>query len=318
MQRLLVIIISILLSSCGFGHLTDINNQDTTAPTAKECGGCHVDQYAEWQQTSHANAFKSKQFKQQSDHYKDQDCLFCHVPGDVQDPKRASRNYNQDEGVTCVSCHLHNNSMQGPHESGALVSPHSIAQSNTLNSKIDSPKLCGTCHKETYEQWLKQQKTTPLPTCHACHGAPVTRTHTKGTNLFSDILVTFESRHEVRSHHLMLPGQINPEVAPRVLLNSDHHNEINITITNTLPHDLPTGSFGEKQIMIQAHRLQGDHILETKTQPVPETLNPGQSITITLSLARGDISKHIQINLLRFHQSTTESTLIRTYHFLQE
>ncbi|MDA3835314.1 MAG: multiheme c-type cytochrome [Spirochaetales bacterium] len=320
MRLLLFSILCVTLSSCGFGYLTEIDNQDKTAPRAEDCGACHVEQYAEWQQTRHARAFISLEFKQQSDHSKDEGCLFCHVPGDVHDPEREPRLYNREEGVTCVSCHLHDKAMQGPHVSGALISPHAIAQNNQMNSKIDSAELCGICHHETYEQWLDHQDitNTPAPTCHSCHGAPVKRTHTQGPSLFSDLLVAFEPEHEVRSHHLMLPGQNDATAAPKLELVESSPDQVTFTLINSLPHELPTGSFGEKHLMVIVNRLEGDTIVATNSMSIPEIIRLTQSVTMGISLPSGRQNQHLQINLLRRHRSTNEITLIRSYHFQED
>lgn len=110
----------LLLTACGFDHLTAIHAQGVLAPTAEECGSCHVEQYTEWQKTAHARAFVSSEFKSRSDDDQEQDCLFCHIPGGVLDPARKVRWYNRSEGVTCVSCHLHKQSMHGPHDPTSL------------------------------------------------------------------------------------------------------------------------------------------------------------------------------------------------------
>ncbi len=317
MRLLFLSILCLILSSCSFGYLTEIDNQDRTAPTAKDCGGCHVDQYVEWQQTRHAQAFTSEEFKQQSDQYNDQDCLFCHVPGDVLNPEREPRQYNREEGITCVSCHLHDKAMQGPHESEVLFTPHGVARNPLLDSKTDSAQVCGTCHHETYEQWLDQQEITnnAYPTCHDCHGAPAKRTHTRGTNLFSNLLVSFEPEHEVRSHLLMLPGQRNPEAAPALHLTQNLPDQVFFTLTNTLPHDLPAGSFGEKYIMVTARRIQAQTILATNTMSLLSVLAPGQSIRLGLSLPQGTPGHGLVIDLKRLHRSTNTTTLIRSYPF---
>ncbi len=196
------------------------------------------------------------------------------------------------------------------------MSPHAIAKNDILNSKIDSAKLCGTCHHETYDEWLDQQEIaqTPYPTCHGCHGAPVTRTHTKGTNLFSNLLVAFEPEHEVRSHHLILPGQIDPDAAPQIQLIANEEDEIIFRLTNTLPHNLPTGNFGEKYIMLTVNLLQDETIIATNSMSLSSVLIPGQSILLSLSLPQEE-HHTVQINLKRFHQSTGAITLIRSYHF---
>lgn len=320
MRTFIPLIFCLILSSCGFGHLTETVNQDRSAPTAKECGECHVDQYSEWQKSRHAKAFISPEFARQSDHYTDTDCLFCHAPGDVQDPQQQTRHYNRNEGVTCISCHLHNQTMHGPHDSDGLFSPHAVLQNDRVNSRLESSKLCGICHIETFEQWQAQQERSDsaFPTCHECHGAPVTRSHTKGTNLFSSILVSFEDEHDVRSHNLMLPGHVKKEVLPRLHLVSDEGNTVTYTITNTLPHDLPTGSFGDKEIVVRLRRLRADTILATAEILLPTVLSPTQKITLTSSLPHGNQSKHVQFTLLRRHGSVSGATLLQTYEFNED
>ena len=278
-----------------------------------------MDQYAEWQKSRHAKAFTSKEFASQSDHYADSDCLFCHVPGDVLDPKQQTRQYNRQEGVTCISCHLHDQAMQGPHVTDGLFSPHAVDQNNKVNSRLDSPVLCGVCHVETFEQWQEQQQGQDLfPTCHGCHGAPVTRRHTKGTNMFSSLLVAFEDEHEVRSHHLMLPGHLENVMAPQIRLLSDTDDGVTLEILNTLPHDLPTGSFGEKQMRIQLQRLRNGDELDRISRDIPEVLSPGQRLVMTLRLRHAELSRQIQVSLLRLHGTTHTTTLIQRITYPQE
>ena len=123
MRFFVTLILCLIMTSCGFSHLTEVQNLDSHGLTAKECGSCHVEQYAEWKQT----------------------------------------------------VHVHGQAMHGPHESGALFSPHAIAQNSVVNSRVDSSQLCGVCHEETYEQWQSQRVSKEYPTCRGCHGGPVER-----------------------------------------------------------------------------------------------------------------------------------------------
>ena len=47
MRVLCLLSLCLLLTSCGFDHLTDIHNDDVEAPNAAECVSCHVEQYSE-------------------------------------------------------------------------------------------------------------------------------------------------------------------------------------------------------------------------------------------------------------------------------
>lgn len=317
LRHILMIILCLAMSSCGFKHLTEIHNQDTSAPTAKECGSCHVEQYAEWQKTAHARAFISPEYKLQSDQYQDEDCLFCHTPGNVQNPDREPRSYNRNEGVTCVACHLHNGAMNGPNKSGALFSPHAIVQNDMLNSKTGSSKLCGICHEETYEQWQNQRLKNSFPTCHGCHGQTTIRSHTKGTGFLSDILVAFEPTHKVQSHYLILPNRPGQGIGPDLQLAAIKNDTIQFSLTNTLPHDLPTGSFGEKQLFLVLSWLPTDETAaKKKIILIPSVIAPGETRIFTAKLPKEGYSQKLSVKLFRFHESTGEDTLIRSYPLL--
>ena len=317
MRLILLIYLCLALASCGFSHLTNVQDLDNTGPTAEECGSCHIEQYAEWQQTAHARAYISPEFKLQSDQYKDEDCLFCHSPGNVQNPDRIARRFNRNEGVTCVSCHLHEQRMQGPHQSGAPVSPHAVAKNSKVNSMMDSSQLCGVCHEETYDQWQNQKKINTYPTCHGCHGVSVERPHTKGTNFFTKLLVSLEPVHKVRSHYLILPNKPGGGIiGPDLQLDSINNESIHFTLKNSLPDDLPTGSFGEKELFFVFKCLGVDGVvLKEKRITISSVLAPGQEKKFTVIIQKGEYCQELSVDLFRNHQSTKEATLIRTYPF---
>ncbi len=305
--------LTLSLSSCTFDQLTDIHTEDTTAPSAENCGSCHVEQYAEWKETAHAKAYISEDFKSQSDDYQDEECLFCHIPGEVLSVERKARNYNRHEGVTCVSCHLYKQTMHGPHSSGALFSPHSISQNSKVDSRLESSQICGVCHEETYEQWDEQRKNKDYPTCHGCHGATVKRPHTKGTNFFSKLLVLFEPEHTVRSHYLILPNQKETGLGPELSLDRIEGEMLRFTLLNSLPHDFPTGSFAEKELFFQ-FKEKDDEASSTKIV-IDELLAPGEHHTFTLHLPQRNNNEILQVDLFRDDLSNGKNHLIRSYSF---
>ncbi len=305
--------LALILSSCTFDQLTDIHTEDTTAPSAEKCGSCHVEQYAEWKETAHAKAYISEEFKSQSDNYQDEECLFCHIPGEVLSVERKARNYNRHEGVTCVSCHLYEQTMHGPHSSGALFSPHSIAKNSKVDSRLESSQICGVCHEETYEQWDEQRKTREYPTCHGCHGVTVKRPHTKGTNFFSKMLVWFEPEHTVRSHYLILPNQEEIGLGPELSLDRIEGEMLQFSLLNSLPHDLPTGSFAEKELFFQFKKKDDDASLDKIV--MNKLLAPGERHTFTLLLPQKEQNETLQVDLFREDLFTGKNHLIRSYTF---
>ncbi len=319
MRFFVTLILCLVMTSCGFGHLTEVRNQDSHAPTAEECGSCHVEQFAEWQQTAHARAFVSPEFKLQSDQYQEEECLFCHSPGSVQNPEREARSYNREEGVTCISCHLYEQAMHGPHDSGALFSPHAITKNSKVNSKKDSSQLCGVCHEETYEQWRSLGAREHYPTCHGCHGVSVERPHTRGTDFFSNILVSFEPVHRVYSHSLILPNQPEQGTGPEIQLDAMEADTIHFRLKNSLPHDLPTGTYGDKDIFIVLSWRQPDGtVVEKKKINISSVLAPGEEKSFAVIFPQKEYSRDLSIDLYRFHHSTQKATLIGSYPFAMD
>jgi len=316
MRVLCLFSLCLLITSCGFDHLTDISNDDVDAPSAAECGACHVEQYSEWSKTAHAKAFSSEEFKAQSDDYQDEECLFCHVPGEVLSSERGARQYNRNEGVTCVSCHLYKEAMHGPHTSGALFSPHSIEKNSRVDSQLQSSQICGVCHEDTYEQWHQQRKSKSYPTCHGCHGTSVQRPHTKGTNLFSKLLVFFEPEHTVRSHYLIIPDQAGSAIGPELSIEKIENDTVHFTLFNTLPHDLPTGNFAEKDLFLHVNWQSAEgSVAVVKKEKIPSVLSPGEKTKIIVTLPAREDSAELLVKLFRYDNATAAIHPIRSYSF---
>jgi hypothetical protein len=182
---------------------------------------------------------------------------------------------------------------------------------------MDSSQLCGVCHEETYEQWQNQRTIKAYPTCHGCHGALVERTDTKGTNFFSNLLVSFEPEHKVRSHNLILPDKPAAGIGPELQLDKLTADTVQFTLVNNLPHDLPTGIFGEKDLFFILRWRQTDIIDEEQIKKdVSEVLAPGQSQSFRLSLPAGKEGQDLYIDLFRSsHQPAGEAILIGSYLF---
>src|SRR3989339_1025749 len=96
-----------------------------TSLSAKECGACHQEIYQEWAQSMHAQAWTDPYYQVDLAFDGDQQiCLNCHIPLENQqenlvmgfrdaerfDPiLQPNPNFDkalQQEGVTCVVCHL--------------------------------------------------------------------------------------------------------------------------------------------------------------------------------------------------------------------
>ena len=126
---------------------------------ASDCGVCHTEIYAEWKQSTHAQAWTDVQF--QAELHKDPEvgwmCLNCHTPlanqqaylvNTTDSIRNIDRIRNpafdpawQAEGVTCLSCHWTNEGIASAHKN--VNAPHPTVYSPEL--KRDS--LCNECHQ---------------------------------------------------------------------------------------------------------------------------------------------------------------------------
>jgi hypothetical protein len=304
-----LLIAFLLLTGCtSFDHLTRIPPASETGPKASECGSCHVQQYREWQVTVHAKATTSASFLEAAGNPPEEECLQCHSPLGMRDGQMASRTFNREEGITCVSCHLVDGAMHGSHGSTALVSPHSIQEDRAAYT---SSLLCAPCHGETHEQWQKATVGQTAHTCQECHQSSIQRTATQGTNVFSDILVAFEKKETTRSHDINLermaqvPGGIAVTAIP-ISRAKTTPLEFEVTIRNNLPHNLPTGTYGSKTLrlvpVVGDKKQQGVEIASAQL-----ALAPGESKKVRLPLADSDLrSDYIRLVLERHSESHSD------------
>ncbi len=168
-----------------------------TGLRAEDCGACHVEFYEEWKASTHAHAWTDAQF--QGELHKDPEvawlCINCHTPagdqqeelavatGEVRHPERsANADFSaewQQEGITCVSCHLVDDAIAGPF--GDTSAPHPTVKDERLTDE----RICLECHQavqrvedtlvctfNTGEEWAEAGIDQP---CQSCHMPEVTR-----------------------------------------------------------------------------------------------------------------------------------------------
>jgi hypothetical protein len=249
---LLIFLLFFLYGCAKFNHLTDVSSGTGKGPRSADCGACHLDQYKEWQGSAHSLAYLSPSFRDATENYQDESCLPCHIPENIQAEPLTARMYNREDGISCPSCHLHNGKMTGPEMSSALFSPHPIQE---YPSFFRSSNMCGICHQNTFESWQQEAATNKnVPSCQECHQAMVTRKATKGTNLFSNILVAFEEDHHTRSHRITLSFMEHfPDTAHLSIVSETKGQgsiDLVLDLANLLPHDLPAGAFGDKTLWL--------------------------------------------------------------------
>jgi hypothetical protein len=278
MQPTTSILLSVIVFMAGctpFSHLTRVPAEGHDGPQASQCGACHVAQYHEWQGTAHARAFTGKAFQEAAGSPAEEECLQCHSPQDIRAAQLQARSFHQEEGVTCISCHLSQGKMHGPHTASALFTPHPVQEDGQF---YQSPALCATCHDETHAQWQRTAAAGKTRSCQECHMPAVQRRATQGTNPVSNLLVSFEDELPTRSHAITLdtmanfPGAVT--ITALALKTGPDAPALVVTIRNNLPHSLPTGTFGEKEFLLALTFEKEGTDKETIQVSVSDTQHP--------------------------------------------
>jgi hypothetical protein len=142
-----------------------------TSMDSATCGGCHIDQLAEWRDSIHARAWDDDQY--QAELAKDPGvswiCINCHLPlfdqqarlpvaltdGDLRQPVLADNpTYDEtlrDDAIGCAACHVREGWVEGPTGS-APGAPHRARKSPNLTD----PSFCTRCHGvEVYVEELE-------------------------------------------------------------------------------------------------------------------------------------------------------------------
>ncbi len=169
---------------------------------SSQCGGCHADQHAMYEESMHSKAFTNPLFNAQ--YFNDivpraqrdrslipeaRRCVACHAPtvfmnytGLVSSPAQAA---NFETGVTCDFCHtLAGYAENGDYKqvaSGKKQGP--FVSSNSSHSEysgfIGLGEFCGRCHdatnhiglavKSTYSEWRESSYGRRGFSCQECH-----------------------------------------------------------------------------------------------------------------------------------------------------
>lgn len=263
---------------CGcasFQHLTTLQKGGKEGPKSADCGSCHLLQFQEWSGSPHAQAYVNESFQQAFLDGGDEECLGCHAPLEIRQGETLPRSFNRDEGITCISCHLSQGRMHGPHKSSALFHPHPVQEEDDFYLRVE---ICAACHGETYEEYRRIAEKREVQTCQQCHAAPKQRTATQGTNFLSKALVSLEDEVATRSHMIDLESMVVVPGAVHVaVLSWDRplgQEKIECEIGNNLPHNLPTGTFGEKSIRLSLRFLKANTVYAEKTIVVSDEQAP--------------------------------------------
>jgi hypothetical protein len=279
-------------------------------PAAADCERCHREVVVEWRASAHARAWSSEAFQSATHAGRAEVCTGCHAPA----PLAASgppllRAARHDEGVTCTTCHLSTApgaaplTMRGPASRSLPVEVHPVIAEDPL---YRSSELCGGCHEATFAEW----KASPAPvedekeTCQGCHMPSVHRTVESVNDEvpYSPLLVALEETQKLRRHRFAVPEEADEEI--RLSLER-RPGALAVRVENRLPHALPTGSFGRREVRLLVTWPGGsaEHVFAARPGA---SLAAGETRTLELPLAAAAWSAPLSVALRRFDPARRE------------
>lgn len=298
------------LAACSL-HQESLVTVKTLAPTAAECGACHVDIYEEWKVSRHAHAFTAEVYRDQTLDYAVEACIGCHVPASLPEEGEPVpiRTFNREEGVTCIVCHLIDGEHHGPFFAGAMT-PHATHADQEF---YRDSALCGKCHIGTYRTWRRAREADPaVKTCQQCHMPAVRRKITQGTGLISDVIVALHDEHDLR-RHTFDAAAVTAEggvVAFAVEARSAGESSTadtpgwRVVVRNLLPHGIPTGDFGYRKVVLSvawdgADGGVGGRVTREFYRDLGTAIAPGAAVAVDLPAGALPRGRRLRVRLER-------------------
>ncbi len=285
-SSVLTVSFSLQSAAADFKALTKV---EVVSPSAADCGKCHIDIYHEWQNSPHAQSYRSDGYNKATREHEFDKCTGCHAPLTVFGKGTpTTRPHRPEEGVTCITCHLRDGAMAGPVESTALVHPHPISIDVAF---YNSSALCGRCHVGTFKEAKANGATN---SCQECHMPPVVRKTTQAKGLFARFLVSFEDKVPNRKHGFSLHAMSAPPQSVPITLaiepGTNGLSQIVATIAHALPHSIPTGDYGFRRATLAIHARDNKGVIVASREvnffkELDTALQPGKAYRFELPLA---------------------------------
>jgi nitrate/TMAO reductase-like tetraheme cytochrome c subunit len=273
-------------------------------PTAADCERCHQEVFREWSESLHARAWTHPAFKSASADGRATECTGCHAPAPVASGVAPQlRSAHLDEGVTCLTCHLSPDpnaaplAMRGPESRTSPVEVHPIIERDPM---YRSSELCGTCHAGAYEEW----RAAPDPaegekqTCQGCH-MPAARRKMESVHdehAYSAVFVALGDERELRRHDFAVPEDPSREVTLTVAPERGGR-ALRVRVENDVPHGLPTGRFGRREVRLVA-RWPGGQVERSLVRNLGQALPAGgvreERIQLPMGVAPADVAVQLE------------------------
>jgi len=280
-------------------------------PRAADCERCHQAVLREWRSSPHARAFESEAFQRASADGRAGACVGCHAPAPIRAGERPRvRDVHRAEGVTCLSCHGSPDpdaaplTMRGPISRTSPIEIHPIVEADPLYQSSD---LCGTCHEGALREWRAAAPPpgeAPPPTCQGCHMPGVRRKmeSVHDEHPYSALFVALGDERELRRHTFDVPEVEADQIGLEVTAPAGA-GALWVRVENHLPHGLPTGSFGRRELRLRARWPVGEAV-RTRSRRLDGALASGEAWEIRVELPEGTPRDALEVDLERWDASS--------------
>jgi nitrate/TMAO reductase-like tetraheme cytochrome c subunit len=303
---------ALAVTALATGCSDDTRDPPQPAPlTAEElldpesCKDCHSKQYQQWSGSMHAYAGEDPVFlamnqrgQRETQGQLGSFCVQCHAPmalrrGQTKDGLNLSQVPKKLRGVTCITCHTVSE-VQGEHNAplkwaddgvlrGGIEDPvsspaHKMAYSPLHDgSKIESAKLCGSCHdvvlansvhlERTFAEWKKTLFSNPtsgqMTSCNGCHmhsapgavvdakGARVRILHDHSFAAVDVALTDFPERQAQRKH---IQADLDSSLIAQlcVEITETANKRVEVMLQNVAAgHSFPSGATQDRRVWVE-------------------------------------------------------------------
>lgn len=217
-------------------------------PSIVSCGGCHFEVYQEWSSSLHGRAWTNANVQLATRGFEKASCRKCHSPQPVLGTGllRAPdyRDFNQEDGVHCLSCHALEDGV-----AAARTIPDAPCRPR-LEPRLLSANLCFPCHEPTHgafeEYWRSDAFALGLR-CADCH---------------------MQTRASGSGHSHGANGGLNPDFVQRALDWSVEQasDRVLLTLRNRAGHRFP-GEIPSRSFLIRVLHDQQEVELITLRKP---------------------------------------------------
>lgn len=142
-------------------------------PSREACGTCHGREQAEWERSLHARAWTNANIRVATQDFRRVECRACHSPLPVLpeglDQPPDYRDFNQEDGVHCLSCHG-----LGDGVAGVRDLPEAPCRPRA-EPRLRTAELCWPCHEPTHQAFQEYRTSKAFAAgqrCQDCHMPP--------------------------------------------------------------------------------------------------------------------------------------------------